>query len=111
MDYELDGRDSIPGNGKTYFFPHSFQTGSGAHHASYPKGDSGPFPRVKTAGGLKLTTNLHLLPWSKMKLYLHFLVRLHGLVFNHISSWADKPFLIVLFKSLLQIIYHLVDLW
>jgi hypothetical protein len=36
--YGLDGRGSIPGRGKKFSLPHSVQTGSRAHPASYPMG-------------------------------------------------------------------------
>jgi hypothetical protein len=41
------------------------QNGSGAHPASYPMGTRGSFPGGKAAGGVKLTTHLHLVPRSK----------------------------------------------
>jgi hypothetical protein len=58
----------------SFFLLHSVQTGSEAHPASYPMGSEGSFPGV-----LKLSTHIHLEPWSRMaELYLHFPIRLHG---------------------------------
>jgi hypothetical protein len=62
---------------------HSVQTGSGTHPGSYPIGIGIPSPEDKAAGGVKLTTHLHLVPRSrKMELYLHSLIELHGIVLN-----------------------------
>jgi hypothetical protein len=45
---------------------HRVQTGSGAHPASYPMSTKGSFPQCKAAGGVKLTTHLHLVPRPRM---------------------------------------------
>jgi hypothetical protein len=53
---------------KTVFWkqiPLHLKTSSGAHLAPYPVGTGGSFPRVK-GGGMKLTTNFHLAPRSRM---------------------------------------------
>jgi hypothetical protein len=47
---------------------------------SYPMGTGGSFPGSKAAGGVKLTTHLHLVPM--VELYLQSPIRLHGVVFN-----------------------------
>lgn len=49
------------------------QAGSGSHQTSYPLGTRGNFPEV-IAVGIKLTTNLYLVLWSRMvvELYLNF---------------------------------------
>jgi hypothetical protein len=44
---------------------HRVHNDSGAHSASYPMGTRGSFPGGKAAGGVKLTTHLHLAPRSK----------------------------------------------
>jgi hypothetical protein len=46
---------------------HRVQTGSEAHPASYPVGTRGYFPGGKAAGGVKLTTYLHLVPRSRIR--------------------------------------------
>jgi hypothetical protein len=62
---------------------HSVQASSGVHPTSYPMGTEDSFPWGKVAGGLKLTTNLHLVPRSRMvELYHHFPICLHGIVLN-----------------------------
>jgi hypothetical protein len=57
MGYGLDGRVSIPGRVKIFFLLHLFQTGFGAHPASYPMGTGSFFREDKAAGGVKLTTH------------------------------------------------------
>jgi hypothetical protein len=43
----------------------------------------GFFPQVQSGRGVKLTTHLHLVPRSRMvELYLHSLIRLHGVTLN-----------------------------
>jgi hypothetical protein len=60
---------------------HSVQIGFGAHPASRPVGNGGCFPESKA--DVKLTTHLHLVPRSRLvELYLHFLMRLYGMVLN-----------------------------
>jgi hypothetical protein len=49
-DDGLDGRGSIPGKSKSFSLLPSFQTGCGAHPASYPLGSLGSFPEGKAAG-------------------------------------------------------------
>jgi hypothetical protein len=49
-DYGLDGMGSVPSRRKRFSVLHNIQTGSGAHHASYPVGTGGSFPRVKVTG-------------------------------------------------------------
>jgi hypothetical protein len=59
--YELNVRVSIPG----------VQIDFGAHPASYPIGTGTSFSRVKTAGDVKFTTHLQLMPRSKIvELYI-----------------------------------------
>jgi hypothetical protein len=48
------------------FSLHRVQTGSVVHPASYPMGFKSSFPGDKAAGGMKLTTHLHLVPMSRM---------------------------------------------
>jgi hypothetical protein len=80
--YGFDGRASILGRARDFSLLNSVQTGSGAHPASYLMCIGGPFLEGKAAGGLKLTTRLHLVPRSKMvELYLHPM-RLYGVVLN-----------------------------
>jgi hypothetical protein len=44
----------------------SVQTGSEAHPASYPMGTRGSFPQALRGQGMKLTTYLHLVQWSRI---------------------------------------------
>jgi hypothetical protein len=46
----LDVRHSFLGRTRNFSILHSFQTGSGAHPASYPMGTEGSFPGVKRPG-------------------------------------------------------------
>jgi hypothetical protein len=50
MGYGLDGRGSIPGGGKRFFFTPQRPEGSGAHQGSYTMGTGGCFPGGKAAG-------------------------------------------------------------
>jgi hypothetical protein len=59
-----------PGGGWGFFLRHRVQTGSEAHPDSYPMGTGGSFPGGKAAGGVKLTTHLHLMLRSKNDLTL-----------------------------------------
>jgi hypothetical protein len=89
--YELDGRDSIPGKGK-HFFLHSFQTGSGAHPASYPKDKLGSSLEAKAGRSMKLTIHVHPVPMSKMvELYLHSPINLHSFVVTSVSYSHPPP--------------------
>jgi hypothetical protein len=61
---------------------HSVQTVSDTHSASYPVGAGAHSPGV-SGRGMKLTIHLHLEPRTRMvELYLHSLIRLHGVVVN-----------------------------
>jgi hypothetical protein len=65
-DYGLDDRGSIPDRDRRFFSSLSFQTGSGAHPASYPMGTGRFFPGVKRGRGVMLTTHPHLAPRLSM---------------------------------------------
>jgi hypothetical protein len=53
-------------------YSHSFETGFGAHPASYPMDPGGSFFWCKIAGCVKFSTYLHLVSRSRMvELYLH----------------------------------------
>jgi hypothetical protein len=59
--YGLDNRMigvRLPEEAGNFSLRHHYQTGSGAHPASYPMGTGGE-------RGVKLTTHLHLVPRSK----------------------------------------------
>jgi hypothetical protein len=58
-------RGSSPGVAGNFSLHHRVQTGSGAHPASYPLGTTGFFPGGKSGRGVKLITELHLVPRSK----------------------------------------------
>jgi hypothetical protein len=63
LGYGMDDRGSrvrfLPGVGN-FSLHHRVQNGSGANPASYPMGTRGSFPGGKAAGGVTLTTSLHL---------------------------------------------------
>jgi hypothetical protein len=70
--YGLDSQGFIPGWSKRYFLLHSAHTGSGAHPDFYPMGTGGSSPRGQSGLGIKLITQIHLVPRSRMvELYLH----------------------------------------
>jgi hypothetical protein len=77
----------IPGWSKVFFLPYSVQTGSEAHPVSYSVGSGDSFLWWKVAGGVKLTTYLHLMPRSRMvELCLHSSTRLDGVVINYVGN-------------------------
>jgi hypothetical protein len=57
---------SNPGKWKDISLFYSVHGVSGTHQAFYPMGTEGPFLLDKAAGGVKLTTHLHLVPRSRM---------------------------------------------
>jgi hypothetical protein len=66
----------------------------------------GSFPGGKAKGGVKLTTDLHLVPRSKMaELYLHSLIRLHGIIKRRGTFTFT-----LLFRSLRQAFFSNMDL-
>jgi hypothetical protein len=74
--YGLGDRCSFPGRGKSFF--------SSSHS---PASLRGPPSLSRWYRGLKrrcmkLTTHLHLVPKSRMELYLHSPISLHGIVLN-----------------------------
>jgi hypothetical protein len=61
----------FPAEARHFSLLYSFQTGSLVHLASYIMGTRGSFLGDKVAGGVKLTTHLHLVLRSRMvELYL-----------------------------------------
>jgi hypothetical protein len=84
--------------GKSFFLLHSVQTDSGAHSAFYLMGIGGSFQGTKAAQGVKLTTYLCLVPRSRMvELYIHFPIRLHGVVLNYLSTGTTLIFTFTIF--------------
>jgi hypothetical protein len=82
MGYGLGGQDSIPGRGKFFLF---FIDSRPALVLTQPRiqwvpgaisqeGESGWY--------VKLTAHLHLVPRSKMEIYLHAPICLYGIVLN-----------------------------
>jgi hypothetical protein len=46
------------------------------------------FPRDKVSRGIKLTTQLHIVPWSRLvELYLHSPIYLHVIVLNYLKFY------------------------
>jgi hypothetical protein len=72
-DYELDMTGvRFPAEARDFSLLHSVQTGYEADPTVYPMGTEGSFPGRSRGRGAKLTTNLHLVPRSRMmELYLH----------------------------------------
>jgi hypothetical protein len=58
---------SSPGRDGNFSLHHGVQTGSGAHPTFYPMGTRGFSPGDKAAGVVKLTTQLHPVPRSRMR--------------------------------------------
>jgi hypothetical protein len=82
----MDGRGSVLGRGKRFF-----SSPRRPEQISYPMGTVVPSKEEKRPGR-ELTTNLHLVPRSRMvELYFHFPIRLHGVVLNKLST--DTNFL------------------
>jgi hypothetical protein len=83
VGYVLDGQGSILDRGKSFSTRHSVQTRSGAHPASYPMG----------TGCVKLTTELHLVPRSRMvELYLYSPTSRHDVVLNYFKHRDNFAF-------------------
>jgi hypothetical protein len=87
--YGLDGRVSIPGQGK-YFsvFSTAFRQAlrSIQHPIQWVRGEISP--------GVKVATHLHLVLRSRMvELYLHSPICLHGIVLNYLSRGTFLPFI------------------
>jgi hypothetical protein len=61
----MDDGGSSPASAGNFTLHHRFQTGSGAHPASYSVSIRDSLPGSK-AMGVKLTTHLHLVPRSRM---------------------------------------------
>jgi hypothetical protein len=79
----MDGRVSIPGRGKRFSSSPQRPYRLCLPSASYPTGAASSFPGGKAVGDVELTTDLHLVPRSRMEeLYLHSPIRLHGMMLN-----------------------------
>jgi hypothetical protein len=99
MSYGLHGRGSIPGRARHFSQFHDVQIASEAHPASCPLDTEGSFLGGK-ATGMKVTTHLHLVLRSRIvELYLHSLIRLHGVVLNQLSIRTALSFTFYLPKS------------
>jgi hypothetical protein len=90
----LDDRGSgvrFPAGAGNFSLHHRVRNGSGARPASYPMGTRGSFPGGKAAGGVKLTTHLHLVPSSKNEWRYTYTppIRLHGVVLSQ-KKHRDK---------------------
>jgi hypothetical protein len=79
--------------GKRIFSLHVVQTGSGVHPTSYPKVTGGSFHRGKAVGAWSwpLTSN-YCWGQENVDLYIHFPIRLHGVVLNLLSTRKNLPF-------------------
>jgi hypothetical protein len=89
LGYGLEDRGSrfrLPARAGYFSLHHCIHNGSGTHPASYPLGTRGSFPGVNRPG-----READRLPPSSaevkecVKLYLHFPLRLHGMVL----SWKE----------------------
>jgi hypothetical protein len=75
-------RVRFPAGAKDFSLLHDIWATSGAHPVPYPMGSGGSIQTAKQLG-VKLTTNLYLVPKSRMvELYLHSAIRLNGVVLN-----------------------------
>jgi hypothetical protein len=84
-DYGLDGRGPIPLHGQSLSLPHSVQSCSRTHPASYPVGTWGSFPMGKAARAWSWHPSSAEV--KMVELYLHSPVYLHGIVVNCRSQW------------------------
>jgi hypothetical protein len=87
LGYGLDDRGArvrFLEGAENFSLHHCVQNGSGAHPASYLMGTRGSFPEGKTAGGVMLTTHLHLVLRSKNEWRYTSTprIRLHGVVLS-----------------------------
>jgi hypothetical protein len=59
------------------------------------------FPQGESGRDMKLTTQVHLVPRSRIvELYLHSLIRLHGVVLNKLSTRTTLPFVLQMKTSI-----------
>jgi hypothetical protein len=71
--------------------PHSIQTSSGGHPASYRVDTSGSISGGESSRVVKLTTHLYLFPRSSMvELHLHTPISLPSIVLNYIIKYRDN---------------------
>jgi len=87
QNYGLDDRASrvrFPAGAGNFSLHHRVQNGSGAHPASYTMDTRGSFPGDKAAGGVTLTTHLHLVPRSENECNYTSTppISLHGMVLS-----------------------------
>jgi hypothetical protein len=72
---------------------HVVRTGSGGTPGLLSNGYWGLFPSGQSGRGAMLTTHLQLVTRSrKVDLYIHSLIRLHGVVLNSLSTKTNLPF-------------------
>jgi hypothetical protein len=79
MGYGLDGRGSIPGRGKEFFS--SPQRSDWLWDPSSLLSNGYWGQRVKRQA-VKLTTHFNVVPKSRIELYLHSPICIHGIVLN-----------------------------
>jgi hypothetical protein len=92
----------FPAGAREFSPLHTVQTSSGSHPVLNPMGTGGSFPEVKAAGGVKLTTHLHLVMRSRIvQLHLHSLICLHGVVLNNCAQ--GQLYLILVQSSSVQV--------
>jgi len=76
LGYGLDDRGSILGKGTDFSLRHRVQRGSAAHPTSYPMGIAGSF-----SGGTDWPlTSIYCRGYECVLMYLHYAIRLHGVV-------------------------------
>jgi hypothetical protein len=76
-DYGIDGRGSIPSKGEI------FVSSAASRPALGPIQPPIKWVHGKISTGVKLTTNLQLVPRSRIvELYLHTPIRVHGIMLN-----------------------------
>jgi hypothetical protein len=86
--YRLDGRGSNLGRSKIFLYSICRPTQPPIQWVT------GFFPPVYSGRGVKLTTDLHLVPRSRIVgLYLHSPMYIHDLVLNYLSTGTTSPFL------------------
>jgi hypothetical protein len=91
--YGLGGRGSIPGRSKILFCTTQRPNRLWDPPSLLCNGYRGLFPWGSIGQVAMLTTQLHLVPRSRMKeLYLHFPIFLHSMVLNWLSTGTTLPF-------------------
>jgi hypothetical protein len=89
--YVLNCRGFIPGWGKSFFSTLQHPDGLCDPFRLLSNGHRGQFPRGWSGRSVKLITQFHVAPKSRMEPYLYSLTRLHAVVLNQLSRGTILP--------------------